>query len=289
MQARIGLSLVLAASATGCVETHETSNVNPSTPGPECIDSCCYGAAFDDAGFRCSEPLPPTTGVFPGSSSGDTGSGSDSEGDGDTTGEEPVCGVSVLLDGGFEQGTPSASWTETTTLPGSPICNGSCSNDPGALPYAGQWFAWLGGVQRPAQVSLSQTFTIAAESAQLRFWFAIDAASGTGDDTFAVLVDGNTVFSRTDADMVDDAYVLVPLTLDQWADGQPHELRLQSEVFGGGLTSFFVDEVELVGCGQPGTGGSDDGLDSSGTAGEETDSGSSDGGTTGGSSGTMTG
>lgn len=278
MQARIATSLVLAAFAGGCVETSETSNQNHTTSGPECFDSCCSGAAFDDAGFRCSDPLPPTTGMIPGSDSGsgDTG-GSDSDGDGDTTGAEPACGVSVLLDGGFEQGTPSATWTETTTLPGSPICDASCSTDPGAAPYAGQWFAWFGGVQRPAQMSISQTFSISAQSAQLRFRFAIDAASGTGQDTFAVLVDGNTIFARTDADMTDDAYGLVPLTLDQWADGQPHVLRLQSEILGGGLTSFFVDEIELVGCGMPGPDGSD-GLDSSGTSGAETDGGSSDSG-----------
>jgi len=55
------------------------------------------------------------------------------------------------------------------------------------------------------------------------------------------------------------------VTLDQYADGEPHELRFEGEVFGGGLTSFFVDEVELVGCGEP-DGGSDTSDDTTGAA-----------------------
>jgi len=253
------------------------------------LGGCCAALPEGHGDFRCSQL---TTGLPPVGTLGDTGdTGSDTgtdtgETDGESGGAEPTCGVSVLIDGGFELGSPHPSWTETTTLLGTPICDDTCSPDPGAQPYAGEWFAWFGGAQRPGQMSLSQTFTVSAETAQLRFRFAINASAGTGDDTFAVLVDGNTVFMRTDADTTDSGdYMLVPVTLDQYADGQPHELRFEGEVFGGGLTNFFVDEVELVGCGEPQDGATD-------TSGTETDStGASVGDTTGGSdsSGTTAG
>ena len=229
-----------------------------------CADgACCSDVPGDGNRFRCSTSGPSANTDSTGSDSG-TDSGTDTEtGDSDSGGEEPMCGVSVLLDGGFELGSPHPAWTEETTLPGAPICDDACSSDPDAQPYAGEWFAWFGGVQRPAQMSVSQPFMVSADTAQLRFRFAINASAGTGDDTFAVLVDGNTIFMRTDADETeDDDYIFVPLTLDQWADGQPHDLRFEAEVFGPGLTNFFVDEVELVGCGDPG------GADGSGSASE---------------------
>ena len=279
MRARVEPLLLLLWAGGGCAldsEEHSTSGITGHTSGHDdpCEQYGCCAELPDGSRFRCSEPLPPTTGL-PSSGSGtdaDTGmeTGTDTEAaDGESGGDEPVCGVSVLVDGGFELGSPHPFWEETTSLPGPPICDDACSNDPGAQPYAGEWFAWFGGAQRPAQMSLSQTFSVLADTAQLRFRFAIDASSGTGDDTFAVLVDGNTVFMRTDADETENGdYIFVPLTLDQWADGEPHELRFEGEVFGAGLTNFFVDEVELVGCGEPG--------DGTGTSGSDADSGSSD-------------
>ncbi len=215
-----------------------------------CLDGsagCCYGAVLDNDGFRCS---PEWTGEGDGPDLPPGDETADATADEDTGEPRPQCGATVLEDGGFELGTPSAAWAESSPLFGTPICDANCSVDPGALPHDGAWFAWFGGAQEPSEASLSQTFSVSADAAQLRFWFAIEQASGSIDDTFAVVVDGNTVFLRTGADMDGfEEYVQVPVTLDQWADGAPHELRFESQVFGGGLTNFFVDDVELVGCG----------------------------------------
>lgn len=272
---RVRVAPLLLCVGVGCViEEQDVSSSgigNPTTGLDDdddgCDDGvCCSDVPGDGNRFRCSTSGPSVSTDGSGSDgSPDTGSDTTAA-DGDSGGEEPVCGVSVLVDGGFELGSPHPAWIEETTLAGAPICDDACSSDPDAQPYAGQWFAWLGGVQRPAQMSVSQSFTVSADSAQLRFRFAINTSAGSGDDTFAVLVDGNTIFMRTDADQTENGdYILVPLTLDQWADGQPHELRFEGEVFGPGLTNFFVDEVELVGCGALDDTSSEGGSDSSGT------------------------
>ncbi|MEM6989346.1 MAG: hypothetical protein AAF721_02575 [Myxococcota bacterium] len=263
------------------------------------MGGCVYGGGYyDEGGFDdfpgeasadwadtfMDDSLPPVSDAGDPDDE-DSGPPADEESDG----RDVVCGDNILIDGGFEAGTPSAAWAEESPLFGTPICDDSCSPDPGATPYEGDWFAWFGGAQRPDDASLTQSFSISAEAAVLEFRFAINDASGSGDDVFAVLVDGNTVFMRTDADMEGfEDYVLVPLTLDQWADGQIHELRFESEVFGGGLTNFFVDNVQLYGCGDiddEGTSSSGEVVDETGsdTTGDESTS-STGGSSTGGSS-----
>lgn len=250
------------------------------------IGGCCASVPGSAAEFRCSPIDSWDTGL-----DGDTGLDDVAN---DTGPPEHVCTSNVLQDGGFELGTPNPAWDEFATALGTPICNDACSTGAGPMPNSGEWLAWFGGVQRPAQASLTQTFSVTAQTAQLRFSFMISDAAGTGDDRFAVVVDGNTVFFRTDADIENFAnYTIVALTLDQWADGEPHELRLESEVFGERITSFVVDDVELIGCGTVGPSGSssdgatDDtsgGSDASGSSGSSGGSGGSTG--SGGSGGT---
>ena len=273
-------------------------------------------AGLDDEGFD--------TGVFDGGDlpgeefTLDANDGDDDDDDDDDdppdpdeeSGDPPLeCGGNVLSDGGFELGTPNAAWDEASVLFGTPICDDGCSPDPGAEPFAGDWFAWFGGATEPDVASLSQAFSVEAQAARLTFQFAVNAGAGSGEDIFAVRVDANTVFMVTDADMAGlEDYTEVTLTLDQYADGMPHTLRFESDVLGDGLTNFFVDEVSLVGCddeaptGTSGTTGTTDGgtdststgvpLDDSGgstdegttssgsSAGGSTDSGTTDGGTT---------
>ncbi|MEM6993174.1 MAG: hypothetical protein AAF721_21855 [Myxococcota bacterium] len=282
------LLLLTLAAAAGCEIRDDDSGLSDITVAqpdyfPTVSDDgyddgcgtigCCAGLPGDGVGFRCSEPWPETDDdavVDSGSSDEDTGP------------PEHMCTSNVLQDGGVELGTPNPAWEEFATLLGTPICNDECSTGAGPVPYGGDWLAWFGGVQQPAEASLTQTFSVSAQTAQLRFMFAITDAAGTGDDRFAVVVDGNTVFMRTDADSVDfPGYTVIPLTLDQWADGEPHELRFESEVFGDGLTNFLVDEVELIGCGPIGPGGA---VDETGTGADSTDASSgagSDGPTAG--------
>jgi len=115
------------------------------------------------------------------------------------------------------------------------------------------------------------------------------------------IIDGetvDTVFMATDFDMPDFAgdYTRVDLDISDWADGGSYQLRFSSSIAGNGLTSFFLDDVQVVSCGEgsTGTAGSDTvGMDTTagndttaGDSGTSSDGGSSSdsGGTTGGSS-----
>lgn len=234
----------------------------------------------------------------------ETGLPSDSTGgadsDGTTGGPAGDCTENLLLDPGFEGGTPSAAWTEASTLFGTPICDASCvlEGDP-PEPYAGDWWVWIGGasemdlMEGPEAASVSQMVTVEPDSAYLSFWFQIRSSAGTGNDIFTVTLDGDTVFMATDAEIDDYAtYTRIELDVTPWADGGTYELVFSGEQIGPDKTSFYVDEVSLITCAEEpaatdsGTTGDTEGQDT--TAGTGADSGSTgatDGTGTDGSSG----
>jgi hypothetical protein len=159
------------------------------------------------------------------------------------------CSENRIVDGGFEAGTPSTVWTEASDQFGTPICDVGCTEDPGAEPYEGTWFAWFGGLPQPEVASVEQTVTIDGETAYLSFRFEINAAAGTGDDTFVVSIDGVSVFMVSDAD-VDrfDTYTPVSIDVSEYADGGDHVVRFEADFPGTGLSNFFLDSVELLTC-----------------------------------------
>ena len=73
-----------------------------------------------------------------------------------------VIAANVIQDGGFEGGTPNASWTEFSTNFGTPLCSAlSC----GTWAHTGNWYAWFGGIGGVVEEgALSQTVNIAAAS-----------------------------------------------------------------------------------------------------------------------------
>lgn len=203
-----------------------------------------------------------------------------------TGGPAGECSDNLVLDPSFEGGTPSEAWAEASDVFGTPICNEGCTEEEGAEPYAGEWWAWFGGVEEETEnASLAQTITIDPEMAYLSFWFQIRSGAGTGNDVFEVTLGGDTLWMATDLDMPDyDQYRRIDVDVSQWADGGSYELRFDSSFTGEGLTSFFLDEVSLVSCTEgagSSTGPDTDGLDDSTTAGEGSSSGGS---STGGSS-----
>ncbi len=229
---------------------------------------------------------PPTTGTP--SDTGDTG---DTAETGSDTGNE-VCEGSenILSDPSFEMGTPSDAWLESSLIFESPICDENCTEEEGAAPHSGDWWVWFGGLDDMAEeAAVEQVMVVpAGDTAQLSFWFQIRSGSGTGEDVFAVdIIDGetvDTVFMATDFDMPDFAggYTRVDLDISDWADGGSYQLRFSASIAGNGLTSFFLDDVEIVSCGEgsTGTAGSDTvGVDT--TAGNDTTAGDSDSGTSG--------
>lgn len=254
--------------------------------------ACIITTSEDDDGGRdiTDDGTPPLTSGQPSDSTGpvaDDTVGSDDTSDPTTGGPVGDCSDNLVLDAGFEAGTPSEAWTEASDVFGTPICDAGCTDEAGAVPYAGEWWAWFGGVEdEPESASLSQTITIDPEMAYLSFWFQVRSGAGSGDDVFTVTLGGDTIFMVTDLDMPDyDAYTQVDVDVSEWADGGSYELRFASEHTGVGLTSFFLDEVSLVSCTEAGSTGSTGpdtgGQDSTGSTGD-TD------GTTGGSTGGST-
>lgn len=228
----------------------------------------------------------------------ETGDGTDGPTDDSTTGPSGDCSANLVMDPGFEAGSPSTAWDETSTTFGTPICNADCTDDANAGPYEGDFWGWFGGLAEPEAASLTQSITIpAGETALLSFRFAINATTGTGDDTFVVTVDGATVFMVSDAEMEDyPDYTHVEVDVSEYADGAAHTVRFESDHPGheeeGLITNFFLDKVSLVSCNGSGTDSGDDSGSSDGTTAADdttsgTDSGSTDGGSSdsGGSSG----
>jgi len=243
------LSLVLCASLAGCIITaSDDDDVGDGTDGGDDVVSVTIADDGEVTGMT--------------SSIDESGESADSADD-TTTGPSGDCSDNLIMDPGFEAGTPSTAWTEDSATFGTPICDAACTDDPGAVPYMGDWWAWFGGVEEAESASVEQTVTIAvADSAVLSFRFSINASAGTGDDEFAVIVDETAVFMVTDAEVDDfDGYTHVDVDLTDFADGNAHRIRFASDHPGTGLSNFFLDEVHLVTC-------TDTASDSSGSEGE---------------------
>jgi hypothetical protein len=271
--------------------------------------ACIITTSEDDDGSDDSETGeddvdPPSTTGLPSDSSGPVVDDTGDTGPIDETTGGPVgeCSENLVLDPGFEGGTPSEAWSEASDVFGTPICDTGCTEEEGAAPYAGEWWAWFGGVEGdPENASLAQTITIDPEMAYLSFWFQIRSGAATGNDVFTVTLGGDTLFMATDLEMPDyDEYRRIEVDVSQWADGGAYELRFESSHTGEGLTSFFLDEVSLVSCVEgagTSTGPDTDGLDesssgssgsSSGSSSGDTDGTTGDSSSTGGSSGSST-
>lgn len=259
--------LCTALLATGClITTGSVDDEDVSSSDTEDTDSSATlptGDPTSDSNSNSSDSVGETTGV--------------------PTGE---CSDNLIGDGGFESGTPSASWTEMSLNFETPICDTDCTMDPGADPYAGDWYAWFGGIDTDPEIaSVSQLATIDGESAFLAFRFQINAAAGAGNDFFEVTVDDTTVWLATDAEIADyQGYTPISVDISDFADGNAHTITFTGDVLGEGeLTNFFLDEVSLITC-------TDGVADTTGsTSGDDTDTGASSETTAADSSGSTSG
>ena len=166
--------------------------------------------------------------------------------------------ANVVSDGGFEGGTPNPDWSEGATNFDTPLCTSAiCGTGGGTGPRNGLWWAWFGGMDAAETGFVSQIVTLDSGAAELGFWLEIPAASGTGNDFLEVSLGGDVIFTVTDADQASYAtYTYVSVDVSAYAGGT-HLLSFDSSIFGGGITSFFVDDVALdsepvlVGCDTP--------------------------------------
>lgn len=188
-------------------------------------------------------------GTTGGSASASTNVTTVTAGDSDSGGMLDGCGENLLVDPGFEGGSPSDAWMEDSPLFGTPICSASCTEDVGAGPFVGNWWVWFGGVAEADTPSVRQTVVIPDGRAMLRFGFSINAGAGTGNDVFSVRVDEETQIAVSDAEVAAyGGWRIVELDISSFADGGEHTLELSANITGVGVTNFFVDEVELLAC-----------------------------------------
>jgi subtilisin family serine protease len=161
----------------------------------------------------------------------------------------PTCmpGTELVVDGSFEGGSPSSTWTEKSTNFGTPLCNAACGSGGGtAGPRTGDWWSWFGGTSDAEDGAVSQTVNIPAGGATLRFylWLGAHSDGGTGD-FLRVLVGGTEVFRATDADTQYDAgytLVTVPVTVQ----GSVILRFEEHNEAGTGVINFSVDDVSLT-------------------------------------------
>lgn len=159
-----------------------------------------------------------------------------------------------LLDGGFELGTGSPYWQQASTNFGTPLCTfGNCGDGGGtAGPRSGSWWSWFGGIDVFEQAAVSQVFTRpTAGTARLRFHLWIGVRSGNGTDAVRALVDGQPVFSVTEATPGYAGYTPVDVDISAFAAPGNHTVRFESTTFGPGVTNFNVDDASIEWCPLP--------------------------------------
>lgn len=160
----------------------------------------------------------------------------------------------LMVDGSFETG---GVWIEFSSNFGTPVCDlAGCGNGTGTGPRTGNNWSWFGGIAAFEEGSMTQTITIPVNStANLNFWLEQIICDGP-DDFLKVAIDADTVYTTTGGSTLCGVlgYSLQTVNLDAYADGLPHTLQFFSRIYGlnGNGTNFFVDDVSLIVCTNPG-------------------------------------
>ncbi len=155
--------------------------------------------------------------------------------------------TAALDDGDFEEGSPSAYWTEESLKYGSPICSKPVCGDYGRT---GSHYAWFGGVRDEREIAvISQQIQIEETASQLTAWLKITREEGQGQLRFSI--DGNTVatYNHNDSNQYGQ-YREIAIDLRSYADGELHNLSIDVHTEPSGLMNFFIDDVSLV-AGEP--------------------------------------
>ncbi|MEM8998402.1 MAG: hypothetical protein AAGF23_26695, partial [Acidobacteriota bacterium] len=152
-------------------------------------------------------------------------------------------------DGGLEQGTPSASWSESSTTLGTPICDATC-NPRDFAPRTGDFAAWFGGVPGVEDSSIAQMVTLPVDQTALSFWLRAQLCDGVSAnvDNLRLEIDGVPVltFDENSSLCGAQSYSRQIADISQWADGGIHEVAFRFSGFGPGITNFFVDDIEIL-------------------------------------------
>ena len=162
----------------------------------------------------------------------------------------PCGGTNVIVDGTFEAGTPWPAWTtQTSTNFGTPLCDvASCGTGGGtAPPFAGNNWAWFGGIAAPETATAGQTVTIASGgSASLTFQMRIGTVTTPFTDVLNVRVDGAIQQTFIEPATAEAAYTLRTINLNAFANGAAHAILFEYIGPSAGTANFTVDDVVLT-------------------------------------------
>ncbi|MBK8464407.1 MAG: proprotein convertase P-domain-containing protein [Chloracidobacterium sp.] len=204
-------------------------------------------------GGACGTPTATSTGTPPPTST-NTATATNTA----TPTASPSCTPSErVADGTFEAGTPWPLWTvQTSTNFDTPMCNTAlCGTGGGAAPpFAGDNWAWFGGVPAAETATMGQTVTIPAGTATLSFQMRIGTVVAPFTDTLVVTIDGTQIASFTEPATAEAAYTLRTFDVSAFANGGSHALLFTYTGPTTGTASFTVDNVSITsGCGPVGT------------------------------------
>jgi len=193
------------------------------------------------------------------------------------------CSENLIVDPGFERGSPSTAWVESAEVFGTVVCSSACApGEEGAAPHGGSWWAWFGGHDAAEVASLQQVVSVDGTRATLGFFLAVNRAGGEGDATFEVWIDDTQLFFIDDAAAAVGDYERIEVDVTPFSDGQAHTLAFRATFTGAGVTNFFLDDVVLQGCSPPASGvtegnGTDDATETGATSnGSESDGATTD-------------
>ena len=156
----------------------------------------------------------------------------------------------MIVDGTFEAGTPWTAWTtQTSTNFGTPLCNTAlCGTGGGsATPFAGDNWAWFGGIPAAETATVGQTVTIASGgTASLTFQLRIGSVSSPFTDVLNVRVDGAILQTFIEPATAEAAYTLRTINLNAFANGASHAILFEYIGPSAGTANFTVDDVVLT-------------------------------------------
>jgi Zn-dependent metalloprotease len=157
------------------------------------------------------------------------------------TATPPPTGGNLLVNPGFESG--ATGWTQTA---------GVITNDPGATPRSGSYYAWLDGYGTSHTDSISQNVTVpAASTATLSLYLKISTAettTTTAYDTLKVqVVSGGTTTTLATYSNLNKgtSYVARSVNLSAYT-GKSITVKLLGVEDASAATSFLVDDTSLT-------------------------------------------
>jgi cysteine-rich repeat protein len=159
----------------------------------------------------------------------------------------PVAAVEAVRDGGFELAAVDTPWAISGTNTESVLCRyGDCR---GSLAQHGDGWARFGFDQAlRGTTRLAQDVTFVAGAPQLSLSLMAPTCNGTSyTDTLKVAIDGRTaltVTARNGTPVCGRGYVDVAVDVAPYADGQRHELSLESSI--NVRSGFVVDKVSAA-------------------------------------------